>query len=298
VKVVETGNMTAAAEGLKIAQPALGMQIRQLEQELGVDLLVRHSRGVTATEAGKKLHQRAAVILADVDALRDDIKTMGSAAPSRIRIGLSATMAHVLGPDLLIKSRRDMPEIVLSLVEERSAFLVEALLQQQIDIAFAYNVEEHPDLDRRAVLEEDLLFIKAPVAGEELLPVSLAYALEHELVISGERGIIRQIVQAEASRLSLPLKIAFEVPTIMSMKAIIERGAGASIMPYSLASDEIKRGSLVGQRIDRPALTRTLYVVRNIKALPSINHAVLDPFLDYVEAQILAAFGVYARPLR
>jgi LysR family nitrogen assimilation transcriptional regulator len=223
---------------------------------------------------------------------------MGSAAPSRIRIGLSATMAHVLGPDLLIKSRRDMPEIVLSLVEERSAFLVEALLQQGIDIAFAYNVEEHPDLDRRAVLEEDLLFIKAPVAGEELLPVSLAYALEHELVISGERGIIRQIVQAEASRLSLPLKIAFEVPTIMSMKAIIERGAGASIMPYSLASDEIKRGSLVGQRIDRPALTRTLYVVRNIKALPSINHAVLGPFLDYVEAQILAAFGVYARPLR
>jgi LysR family transcriptional regulator, nitrogen assimilation regulatory protein len=296
--VVETGNMTAAAESLKIAQPALGMQVRQLEQELGVDLLVRHSRGVAPTEAGKKLHQRAYLILSDVDALRDEMKAMGASGPSRIRIGLSATMAHVLGPDLLIKARHDMPDMMLTLIEERSVFLVDALLQNNIDIAFAYNVEEHPDLIRRAVLEEDLLLIKAPTEGEDLAPVSLAHALEHELVIAGERGIIRQIVQSEASRLSLPLKIAFEVPTIMSMKAIIERGAGASIMPYSLASDEIKRGTLVGLRIDRPALTRTLYLVRNAKSPPAIPRHVLDPFLEFVEAQILGAFGTYARPLR
>lgn len=290
--------MTAAAESLKIAQPALGAQIRQLEQELGVDLLLRHSRGVTATEAGKRLHGRALTILSDVDALRDDIKSMGSAEPRRIRMGLSSTMAHVLGSDLLIKARHDMPEMVLRLVEERSAYLIDALLQHNIDIAFAYNVEPHPELIRRAVLEEDLLFIKAPKKGEDLSPVSLAYALEHELVIAGERGIIRQIVQAEASRLSLPLKIAFEVPTIMSMKSIIERGEGASIMPYSLASDEIKRGTLVGQRIDRPALTRTLYLVRNVKKLPSLDNEALEPLLGYFESKILGAFGVYARPLR
>lgn len=290
--------MTVAADSLKIAQSALGTQIRQLEHELGVELLVRHSRGVTATEAGHKLHVRAVAILADVDGLREEMKSLGTAAQSRIRIGLSSTMAHVLGPDLLLKARHDMPHMMLSLVEERSAFLVEALLQQNIDIAFAYNVEAHPELSRRAVLEEDLLFVTAPDAARTDGPVSLAFALEHDLVIAGERGIIRQIVQAEASRLSLPLKIAFEVPTIMSMKAIIERGAGASIMPYSLASDEIKRGTLVGRRIDRPALTCSLYLVRNAKPLPSISKDLLDPFLAHVETQILGAFGVYARPLR
>jgi hypothetical protein len=59
VSVVEAGNMTRAAEQLHVAQTALGMQIRQIEEDLGVALLVRHSRGVEPTEAGSFLHGRA-----------------------------------------------------------------------------------------------------------------------------------------------------------------------------------------------------------------------------------------------
>ena len=59
IGVVEAGNMTRAAERLHVAQTALGMQIRQIEEELGVPLLVRHSRGVEPTKAGKLLHARA-----------------------------------------------------------------------------------------------------------------------------------------------------------------------------------------------------------------------------------------------
>jgi DNA-binding transcriptional LysR family regulator len=56
VTVVEAGNMTRAAEQLHVAQTALGMQIRQMEEDLGVALLVRHSRGVEPTKAGSLLH--------------------------------------------------------------------------------------------------------------------------------------------------------------------------------------------------------------------------------------------------
>ena len=59
VSVVEAGNMTRAAEQLHVAQTALGMQIRQIEEDLGVALLVRHSRGVEPTKAGSLLHARA-----------------------------------------------------------------------------------------------------------------------------------------------------------------------------------------------------------------------------------------------
>ena len=76
VSVVETGSMTRAAEQLHVAQTALGMQIRQIEEDLGVALLVRHSRGVEPTKAGRLLHERAA-----------------GARPRRIPNGVAAAMA-------------------------------------------------------------------------------------------------------------------------------------------------------------------------------------------------------------
>jgi LysR family nitrogen assimilation transcriptional regulator len=63
LSVVDTGNMTRAAEHLNVAQTALGMQIKQLEESLGVTLLVRHSRGVEPTKAGSLLRERALEIL-------------------------------------------------------------------------------------------------------------------------------------------------------------------------------------------------------------------------------------------
>ena len=72
VGVVEAGNMTRAAEQLHVAQTALGMQIRQIEEDLGVALLVRHSRGVEPTKAGNLLLSRALEILRLVEETRKE----------------------------------------------------------------------------------------------------------------------------------------------------------------------------------------------------------------------------------
>ena len=73
LSVVDTGNMTRAAEHLNVAQTALGMQIKQLEESLGVTLLVRHSRGVEPTKAGSLLRERALEILKLVEQTRNDV---------------------------------------------------------------------------------------------------------------------------------------------------------------------------------------------------------------------------------
>ena len=73
VSVVEAGNMTRAAEQLHVAQTALGMQIRQMEEDLGVALLTRHSRGVEPTKAGTILHARAVAVLKSVEELRKEV---------------------------------------------------------------------------------------------------------------------------------------------------------------------------------------------------------------------------------
>ncbi len=289
--------MTAAAEQLKIAQPALGAQMRQLEAELGVDLLVRHSRGVTPTQAGSLLCARARKIVAEVEAVERELKSLGATRTDHVVLGVPPSLMLLLGPDLLINAREDMPGVHLSLVEERSVVLLDALDRGQLNIAFCWNVADRPDLERVALLEEDLLLVTAKGDSGGDGPVSLAEALTHDLVIAGERGVIRNIVQSEARRLSLTMRLAYEVHSIGSMKALIARG-GATIMPFSLAPKEIAAGELLARRIDRPSITRTLYLVRPARRAPFSHEADIQRFCEGVAAGLLRACGVHARALR
>jgi len=296
--VVEAGNMTAAAEQLNLAQPALGAQIRALEKELNVALVIRHSRGVSPTEAGRRLYERAKTLLRDVDDIRREVQSIGLAKKDSIVLGLSPSIMLLIGADVLLEARREMPNVVLSLSEERSVVLAEALEREQLDVILAYNIGPRTGFERKALLEEDFLFVTAPENASAEPTISFAEALETELVIGGERGLIRSIVEQEAKRLSLKLRIAFEVHSINSMKSLIARGVGASIMPYSLAAEELRSGKLVGRKIDRPALTRTLYEV-----VPAAHHAhapegEMTRFVEKLEGRILAALGSFGRALK
>jgi len=297
VKVVEAGNMTAAAQRLGLAQPALGAQIRHLEEELGVKLLLRHSRGVAPTQAGRLLHARALAILAQVDRARIDLRAMGVREQDHLLLGVNPSMVLMLGPDLLIDARREMPDVAVSLVEERTPVLLDALDRGQVNMSFLYNLDDRPGLERRALAEEDLLLVTAPPPSPRADVISFAEALEHNLVIAGARGVIRRIVESEARRLSLSVKLAWEVHSVSSMKAMIARGEAASIMPYSLAAEELRAGTLFARRIDRPALTRTLYLVRQQEHEPFLHEDQISAFLDNTVERLIARIGPYARRL-
>jgi LysR family nitrogen assimilation transcriptional regulator len=298
IKVVEAGNMTAAAELLKVAQPALGVQIRQLETELGIELLVRHSRGVTPTQAGKLLFDRAKRILDEVEATQRELRAMNAQTMDHVVLGMPLSVMMLLGPDILLDAKREIPHVSLSLVEERSAVLLEMMGKGQIDILFGWNVAERADLQRTALLEEDLLLVTTPDLAGGTGPVSFAEALRHELVIAGERGVIRNIVQGEARRLGLTMKVAYEVHSISSMTSLIGRASAATIMPYSLAPREIDSGSLVARRIERPAITRTLYLVRPLNGSSIRREAEIMAFLESLCHRALKAMDPYGRTLR
>jgi LysR family nitrogen assimilation transcriptional regulator len=310
-KVIEAGNMTAAARQLNLAQPALGAQMRQLETELGVSLLVRHSRGIMPTAAGSLLYERAQEILESVEQAARDVRTLNSQRHNQLRIGFNPSTLLVLSPDVIMDTRVTMPGVSVSLVEERTPVLLDALEHNQVDIAFLYlyNLPERPGLTRRAVIEEDLLLVTAPslqpqeqraaqAPHESQEPtVSLAEALRYDLAIGGERGDLRNIVESEAQRLSLKVKIAYELQSGESTKLIVARGTAATILPYSLAAEELKSGALVGRRIDRPALTRMLYVVRPHVHASILDDARVQAHVDQLIGAILTAIGPWARRL-
>lgn len=289
VKVVEVGNMTRAAESLYVAQPALGMQIRQLEEDLGVALLVRHSRGVEPTPAGALLHERALSILDLVEGTRRDVSALGRDNTESIRLGLTPMLMRVIGPEVVIRVRERIPQIFLSLVEEMSHVLVDTLSRGEIDLALAYDVPDLPQLTRTALLREDLVLVTlpGPARGQS---VTFAEAMEESLVLPESRDAVRELVVRTARELGLEPKIAFEVRSIPVIKNLILRGAAAGVLPYGTVFEEVRSGELHARAITSPPLRRTLYLAssnkrpqfKNELALTGVIRASLSCLTDLV----------------
>lgn len=164
--------MTKAAERLGVAQPALGLQMRQLEQEYGVALLQHHSRGVIPTTEGQLLYECATELLELVNRTSREIGACRQETMETLRLGMSPSLTQLVASDLLIRARRDIPRIMLRLVEEMSFVLFDALRNGDIDMALAYDVPTQPGVESVALLREELLFVTAPGSGTNIGPLN------------------------------------------------------------------------------------------------------------------------------
>jgi LysR family transcriptional regulator, nitrogen assimilation regulatory protein len=258
-KVIEVGNMTRAASELHIAQPALGMQVRQLEEDLGVALLVRHSRGVDATPAGALLHQRAVSILRLVEDSRREVIATGGNESESVRLGLTPALMLVLGAEIAVVARERLPHVFLRLSEAMSHVLADALVRGELDMALGYDMPDVPQLERYALLEEDLVFVTLPLAGADAT-IAFEDFIEEILVLPEEGDSVRRHVTRAAQDIGVRPNIAFEVRSIPAMKSLILRGAGSGVLPYASVLSEVCEGRLLARRITSPALRRTLYL--------------------------------------
>jgi LysR family nitrogen assimilation transcriptional regulator len=283
-----------------VAQPALGLQIRQLEEQLGVRLLSRHSRGVSPTRAGQVLYERACEILRLVDETGREVTAAGRLEREGIVLGLTNGFMNMVGRDLILRSRQDLPAVKLSLVEERSVVLIDALERHEIDIALAYEVHERPGLLRVPLVEEEMLFVSASskVPAEELQqPIEFSALARHALVLPGKRDGVRQQVLATAKRLALELNVMLDVSSISMMKNMVAHGDAAAVMPYGNAIDDIESGRLAGRRIVNPSLRRTLYLVRSLRRAPFKYEDELLELLGAMSVLFAEKLGPLARRL-
>ena len=162
LSVVDTGNMTRAAEQLNVAQTALGMQIKQLEESLGVALLVRHSRGVEPTQAGSLLRERALEILNLVEQTRRDVAHGGNTESESIRLGITPALMLIVGTEIVLAAQERLPKVSLSLVEAMSHVLVETLTRGEADFILCYDVPDLAQFSRIPILQDDLVLVTLP----------------------------------------------------------------------------------------------------------------------------------------
>lgn len=294
--VVDAGNMTRAAEQLHVAQTALGMQIRQLEEELGVALLVRHSRGVEPTKAGALLHSRAAAILNLVEQTRKEVAACDREQSETIRFGITPALMLVVGTELAITVRERLPQVFLSMVEAMSHVQVEMLTRGEVDFILGYDVPDLPQLSRVALLQDDLVLVTLP-GPQKGAPIAFVDALDEGLAMPEEGDTVRNVVTRHARDLGLELKIAYEVRSIAAMKSLVSRGAASSILPYASVAEEVRAGKLDARRLITPTISRTLFLASSKQAGPFRNEAGLTQAVRASLTGFLETLGPLAEPL-
>jgi LysR family nitrogen assimilation transcriptional regulator len=296
LNVVDAGNMTRAAEQLNVAQTALGMQIRQLEEDLGVALLVRHSRGVEPTKAGTLLRHRALAILKLVEESKQEVRTCEREDSESIRLGITPALMLICGTEIALAVREQLPHVFLSIVEAMSHVLTDTLSRGEVDIILCYDVPDLPQFSRTALLQDDLVLVTAPTRDNGS-PIAFVDALEDSLAMPEEGDSVRTVVTRTARELGLELKVAYEVRSISAMKNLVMRGAASAILPYFAAIDEVRTGKLDARPITMPALKRTLFLASSKQRGPFKNEAGLTGAVRSSLTGLLDTLGPLAQPL-
>jgi len=274
VAIVDHGSLSRAALILHVAQPALTQQLRQLEEELGVQLLHRSAQGVLSTDAGKVFYEHAQAILKQVADARSAVAQSAERPSGSVTLGLPHSISGALALPLLMASRAQYPEITLQLTEELTGNLSDQLKSGRVNLAVLFDDGQLSQFATTPLAEEELHFIcrtdAAYAKGEQSL--TLAQALAATLILPGLQHGVRPRIESVARDAGLSLSNVIEINSIAILKSALLADMGATILPSAPVLDELQRGALRAQRIHSPAISRTV-VLCGSRNIPLTNAA-------------------------
>ncbi|WP_338769479.1 LysR substrate-binding domain-containing protein [Massilia sp. METH4] len=290
VAIVEHGSLSRAAGVLHVAQPALTQQLRQLEQELGAQLLHRSAQGVHSTDAGKVFYEHAQAILKQVADARSAVTQ--SARPSgTVTLGLPHSISAALALPLLAAARNRYPDITLQLTEELTGHLAEQLKSGRVNLAVLFDDGQLTPFATMPLAEEALRFICRADAPwfPKRASVTLAEALQATLILPGLQHGVRPRIEAVAHAAGLATAGVIEINSIAILKSALMADMGATILPVAPVLPEIERGQMRWLDIRDPAISRTVVLCASRNLPPTTAARAISELAVDVVRQLCAS---------
>jgi LysR family nitrogen assimilation transcriptional regulator len=265
VAIVDHGSLSRAAQVLHVAQPALTQQLRQLEEELGAQLMHRSAQGVLATDAGKLFYEHAQAILKQVGDARSAVNQSATRPAGSVSLALPHSISGALALPLLMATRERYPEITLQLTEELSGNLTEQLKSGRINLAVQFDDGQLGPFACTPLVEETMMFLclrgsgHAPAAaGKPGFCLPLAQALATPLILPGLQHGVRPRIENVARSAGLRIENVTEINSLAILKSALLADMGATILPLAPLLAEVERGDLLAIPIDHAAMSRTV----------------------------------------
>lgn len=262
--VVEQRNFTRAAEQLALTQPAVSHHISQLEEELGVTLFIRGKGGLRLTAEGEIVVQYARRMAALYSRLRQDL-TGAEKQMTKLRIGITHTAESNLTAEVLAKCSGEVGGLSITIITDTINNLYTMLENYEIDLAIVEGVTNNHALSS-LVLDTD--FLVCVMSGRNPLSRNAMITLEQ---LKRERMILRLPSSATRILFDSTLRslndsldnynVVIEVDNIATIKDLVRKDLGVSVLPKSACVKELRDGKLIALPIENLSMVRETRIV-------------------------------------
>jgi LysR family nitrogen assimilation transcriptional regulator len=288
VQVADEGSITRTADKIGIAQPALTRHIKQLEAELGTQLLMRLPRGVRLTTSGRDFLDHARTIMLEVSRASEHVRGKAQAPRGTVVMGTSPTLAPLLLPGCVARARQQCPAVTLKVVEGFSPQLLDALLTGRLDLAVMTNPPRTTALALTPLCSEPLVVLSPPGARGTRNAFSLAELCGTPFILTVG---IRTLVEQQLAGFGGGLRVEAVVDSVEAIRRLLISGVGMTIMPVSAFHDDVRAGRLVAYPIEDANLHRILILARPVAevgsaAIDEIEHIVRGEMAGLLQAGI------------
>lgn len=267
--VAQTKSFTQAAEHLFLTQPALSLQIKALEAELGQSLFERQGRQVLLTPAGRLLQGRAEQIVGLVNQTRQEVQAAQELQTGSLHLGAGESLCLYVLPPVVQFFHEKFPGIELQFVNRASTEVAALVAEGRIDFGLA----TLPVLDPR--LETEVLFYREDVAicplTSPLLAepaVTLAMLAAQPLLLLEKNSSSRVLLEQMMAKMGVLPAQVLDLRSVEVIKRFVALNLGVSIVPGYTIETELKAGSLRAVRL-KWLPTRSVGLVRRRKSLLS-----------------------------
>ncbi len=276
--VVDANGFTAAARKLHVAQPAVSMAVRKLEQNLELNLFHRRERSIELTDEGRVLLQHARRIVQAAADAELEMREIHGLRRGEVRIGVPSMLGSYYFPPILMAFRHRYPNLQLTVIESGTRKIQQMLSEGEIDMGVIVSDAPIEDLEGHVFLREQMMAILPadhPLAQQE--HVTYEQFFNEDLVVFKEGYFHREVLDRLAKEYDYHPKIGFETNLLPLIKQIVRQGFAISTLLEMAISDA---ADLVARPFEQQVWLDLSIAWRRDGYLSRANRAFVDFLLD------------------
>lgn len=279
-EVARLESFTRAAESLRLAQPAVSISIRKLEEELDLILLNRQEKRITLTAEGERLFAHARQILDDCTAAEREMAELKGFSAGEVRIGLPPMMSSYYFPRIIRDFHQRYPQLKISINGEGAASIQRLITRGEIDMGVIAGHKVEAGLESMHFLREEVVAcvpVGHPLAGKAA--ITPAELLHEPLIVYQQGYYMRELIDELIETTGLAAQIIFESNLFSMNRALTKEGLGVSTFLRMAVSEDPE---LVTIPFDPPRHLDLVIAWKANRYLSRANRAFIDFLLERV----------------
>jgi LysR family nitrogen assimilation transcriptional regulator len=260
--VVEAKSLSKASGRLHVAQPALGVHIRNLERELGAKLLNRHARGVAPTEAGQRLARHASQLMRQFDRVREDLIDYATCPSGRVLLCVGRSVPRIVTAVAAEHCRKRFPEIQFAIAEGWRRHINGTSEEAVADLVITFFPNKNPQFVSEPLIQDELVLVYSPKNVRLPREIDFHTLAERILILPSEVHFTRRLINMAAEREGRDLKIYCDMDSLEATRELVVRGVADTVMPIASVREDVEDGKLRTAKIKSQRLQRTLCLLQ------------------------------------